>query len=44
MLYHYWYFEHVGLRFEPHVCNKYHDALMAAHELKKLCNIECKSC
>ena len=30
----YWYFKNVGFRFEPHVCNKYHGALMTAYELK----------
>ena len=39
---HYWYFDNVGFRFEPHVCNKCHDVLMTAYELKKHCNIECK--
>ena len=31
---HYWYFKDVGLKLEPHVCNKCHDVLMTAHELK----------
>ena len=35
MLCHYWYFKNVGYKFEPHVCNKCHDVLMAAYELKK---------
>ena len=25
MLCHYWYFEDVGFKFEPHICNKCHD-------------------
>ena len=33
---HYWYFKDVGFRFEPHVCNKCHDVLMTAHELKNI--------
>ena len=33
---HYWYFKIVGFKLEPHVCNKYHDVLMIAYELKKL--------
>ena len=36
MLCHYWYFKEVGFKFEPHVCNKCHDILMTAHELKTL--------
>ena len=27
MLCHYCYFKDVGYKFEPHVCNKYHDVL-----------------
>ena len=36
MLCHYWYFSDVGLKFEPHVCNKCHDVFMTAYELKAL--------
>ena len=36
MLCHYWYFKDVGFKFEPHVCNKCHDVLMAAYELKNI--------
>ena len=36
MLCHYWYFKDVGFRFEPHVCNKFHDVLMTAYELKNI--------
>ena len=36
MLCHYWYFKDVGFRFEPHVCNKCHDVLMATYELKNI--------
>ena len=36
MLCHYWYFKGVGFKFEPHVCNKYHDVLMTAYELKNI--------
>ena len=35
MLYHYWYFKD-GFKFEPHVCNKCHDVLMTAYELKNI--------
>ena len=34
MLCHYRYFKDVGWKFELHVCNKYHDLLMAAYELE----------
>ena len=34
MFCHYWYFKDVGFKFEPHVCNKCHDVLMTAYELK----------
>ena len=34
MLCHYWYFKDVGFKLEPHICNKCHDILMAAYELK----------
>ena len=33
---HYWYFRHVGFKFEPHVCNKCHDVSMTAYELKDI--------
>ena len=36
MLFHYWYFKDVGFKFEPHVCNKCHDVLMTAYELKNI--------
>ena len=36
MLCHYWYFKDAGFKFEPHVCNKYHDVLMTAYEIKNI--------
>ena len=33
---HYWYFKDVGYKFELHVCNKCHDVLMTAYELKNI--------
>ena len=36
MLCHYWYFKDAGFKFEPHVCNKCHNALMTAYELKNI--------
>ena len=42
MLCHYWYFEDVGFKFEPHVCNKCHDVLMTAYELKNIAILNVK--
>ena len=42
MLWHYWYFTDVGFKFEPHVCNKCHDLLMTAHELKSIAKLTIK--
>ena len=44
MLCHYWYYKDVGLRFEPHICNKCHDVLMkSAYELRNIAilNVKC---
>ena len=35
MLCHYWYFKDVGI-FEARVCNKCHNVLMTAYELKNI--------
>ena len=42
MLCHYWYFKNDGFKFEPHVCNKCHDVLMTASELKNLAILSVK--
>ena len=39
---HYWYFKDVGFKFEPHVCNKCHNALMTAYELKNIAYLNVK--
>ena len=39
---HYWYFKDVGFKFEPHVCNKFHDVLMTAHEFKNIAILNVK--
>ena len=39
---HYWYFKDVGFKFEPHVCNKCHDVLMTAYELKNIAILNVK--
>ena len=36
MLCHYWYFKNIGCKFESNVCNKCHDVLMTAYELKNM--------
>ena len=42
MLCHYWYFKAVEFKFEPHVCNKYHDVLVTAYELKDIAILNVK--
>ena len=42
MLCHYWYFKDVRFKFEPHVCNKCHDGLMTAYELKIIAILDVK--
>ena len=42
MLCHYRYFKDVGWKFEPHVCNKCHDLLMAAYELENIAILNVK--
>ena len=42
MLCHYWYFKDAGFKFEPHVCNKCHDVLMTAYELKNIAILNVK--
>ena len=36
MLCHYWYFKDAGFKFELNFCNKCHDVLMTAYELKNI--------
>ena len=42
MLCHYWHIKDVGFKFEPHVCDKYHDVLMTAYELKNIAILNVK--
>ena len=42
MLCRYWYFKDVGFKYEPHVCNKCHDVLMTAYELKNIAILNVK--
>ena len=39
---HYWFFKDAGFKFELHVCNKYHDVLMNAYELKNIAILNVK--
>ena len=42
MLCHYWFFRPVGIKFEPYVCDEYHDILMTAYELKNVAKLNVK--
>ena len=37
-----WYFKDSRFRFEPHICNKCHDVLMTAYELKNIAILNAK--
>ena len=39
MICHYWYFQDIGYKFEPHLCNKCHDISMMAYELKNTATV-----
>ena len=42
MRYHYRYLKDVGYKFEPNVCNKCHNVLMTAYELKDMAILNVK--
>ena len=42
MLCHYWCFKDVKFKFEPHVCNKFHNVLMAAYQWKNTAIVDVK--
>ena len=42
MLCHCWYIKDADYKFEPRVCNKYHDVLMTAYELKNIAILNIK--
>ena len=42
MVCHYWYFKDIGHKFEPYVCNKYHDISMMAYKLKNIAILNVK--
>ena len=40
---HYWHFKDIGFKFEPYVCNKFHDISMMAYELENIAILNVKS-
>ena len=38
----YWFFKDIGFKFEGHVCNKCHDVLITAYELKNIAILHVK--
>ena len=42
ILYHYWYFQDVGYKFQPYVCNGCHTVSMMAYELKNIAILNAK--
>ena len=42
MLFHYWYSENIGYKFESSVCKKCHNVLMTAYELKNIAILNVK--
>ena len=42
ILCHYCYFKDVGFKFEPRICNKSHNLLMTAYELKSIATLNVK--
>ena len=42
MLFHYWHFKNIGHKFESDFCNKCHDVLMTAFELKNIAILKVK--
>ena len=36
MFCHFWYFKDIGYKFELHICDKYHNVLMTAYELRNM--------
>ena len=40
---HYWHFKDIGFKFEPYVCNKFHDISMMAYELENVAILNVKS-
>ena len=43
MLCHYWYFEDIGYKFKPYLCNGCHAESMMAYELKNIAILNAES-
>ena len=41
-LFHFWYTKDIGHKFEPHVCNDFHEILMMAYELQNVAILNVK--
>ena len=41
-LFHYWFFKHIGFKFEEHVCNGCHSLLTMANSLKDVAILSAK--
>ena len=39
---HYWHFLNKGFKFQPNVCNRFHDLLMMAMNLSDIANLDIK--
>ena len=49
MICHYWYFEDIGYKYEPYVCNGCHDLSMVVYNLKdfiilNIKGVNCRCC
>ena len=42
MICHYWYFTNIGFKYQPYVCNKFHDLSMVVQDLKNLLIVKIK--
>ena len=42
MICHYWFFLDIAYKYEPHICNKYHDKSMMAYELENIAILNVK--
>ena len=43
MICHYWYFNDIGYRYEPHVCNRCHDLSIMVYDLNDFMILNVKS-
>ena len=42
MICHYWYFEDIGYKFEPYVCNKCNDISVIVYDLENIAMLNVK--